>query len=218
MPHAIINDLASRYTAKRYDPTRKISAADLAVIYQALQMSPSSINSQPWKFIVVSSDEAKARLHDTFASQFQFNQPHAKAASQTILFAYNPYYTRTHYGAVVDQQISDGRASPAERDQQFGAFGFVDLNTDENGYNGNWTKAQTYLALGNLMHVLARLGIDSTPMEGVDKTRIGELFAPELNGYVCEVALAIGYHHPDEDYNASLPKSRLPIEQVVSVI
>ena len=68
------------------------------------------------------------------------------------------------------------------------------------------------------MHVLARLGIDSTPMEGVDSELLGEIFAEELGGYVCEVALAFGYHHSDEDYNAKLPKSRLAKEQVLQVV
>jgi nitroreductase/dihydropteridine reductase len=36
-----------------------------------------------------------------------------------------------------------------------------------------------------------------------------------LAGYQCDVALAIGYHHPDEDFNARLPKSRLALEDVM---
>lgn len=218
MTNAIITDLEKRYTAKRYDATKRVSQQDLAIIYDAMVLSPSSINSQPWKFIVIESDQAKQRLHDSYANKFQFNQPHAKAASHTILFAYNPKYTREDYAKVVDQGIIDGRTKPEDREAAFGGYAFVDLNTDEAGNNAAWTKSQTYLALGNTMHVLARLGIDSTPMEGVDSELLGEIFAEELDGYVCEVALAFGYHHSDEDYNAKLPKSRLAKEQVLQVV
>jgi len=218
MTHPIINDLEKRYTAKRYNSDKKVSAEDLAVLYEAMRLSPSSINSQPWKFIVIESDAAKQRLHDSYENMFQFNQPHAKAASHTILFAYNPAYKREDYAAVVDKGVEDARTPKEEREQAFGAFAFVDLNTDEKGNNAEWTKAQLYLALGNTMHTLARLGIDSTPMEGVDKDKLGELFADELNGYVCEVALAFGYHHEDEDYNAALPKSRLDMDKVLTVL
>ncbi|MGX9463397.1 NAD(P)H-dependent oxidoreductase [Shewanella sp. A14] len=218
MTHAIITDLEKRYTAKRYDASKRVAKEDLAVIYEAMRLSPSSINSQPWKFIVIESDEAKQRMHDTFANKFQFNQPHIKAASHIVLFAYNPKYTRDDYAKVVDQGIADGRTKPEDREAAFGGFAFVDLNTDEAGSNGAWTKSQTYLALGNTMHSLARLGIDSTPMEGVDSEMIGQIFAKELDGYVCDVALAFGYHHPDEDYNANLPKSRLAAEQVLQVL
>lgn len=218
MTHPIIRDLESRYTVKKYDPAKCVSQEDLAVIYEAMRLSASSINSQPWKFIVIESGEAKQRMHDTFANKFQFNQPHAKAASHIILFANNPRYTRDNYADVVDKGIIDGRTKPEDREQAFGGYAFADLNTDESGVNTAWTKSQTYLALGNTLHVLARLGIGSTTMEGVDGELIGEIFADELDGFECTVALAIGYHHPSEDYNASLPKSRLSLENVVKVL
>ncbi len=85
---------------------------------------------------------------------------------------------------------------------------FAKLNTDGTGNTSSWKKAQTYLALGNTLHTLARLKIDSTPMEGIDTDLVNEEFKKELDGYQCDVALAIGYHHPREDYNEKLPKSR----------
>jgi len=218
MTHPILSDLTRRYTSKRYDANKKVSQADLDVILEAIRLSPSSINSQPWKIIVIESDAAKELMHNTFANKFQFNQPHIKTASHTLLFAYNPKYARTDYEKVIDTDIENGRTKPENKDQAFGAFAFVDLNTNDDGNNAHWTKAQTYIALGNAMHTVARLGIDSTPMEGVDKDLISELFADELNGYICEVALAIGYHETSEDYNASLPKSRLAKEKVITIL
>ena len=218
MSHSIIEDLSKRYTTKHYDASKRIPAAELGVIYEALRWSASSINSQPWKFVVIESEEAKQRFHDTFANKFQFNQKHAKAASHIILFAHKTHYNRDDYAQVVDQGIADGRTTPEQREQAFGAFAFAELNTDEQGNTAAWTKAQTYLALGNTMHTLARLGIDSTPMEGVDPELIGELFADELAGYQCDVALAMGYRSEEEDYNAPLPKSRLSREQVITVL
>jgi len=218
MTHPIITDLTKRHTAKKYDASKRIPQTDLDIIYEAMRLSASSINSQPWKFIVIESDEAKQRMHETFANKFQFNQPHIHAASHIILFAHNPAYTREDYAKVVDKGIEDGRTKPENREQAFGGFAFVDLNTDETGNNATWTKSQTYLALGNTMHVLARLGIDSTPMEGIDSELVGDIFKEELDGFVCEVALAIGYHHSEEDYNASLPKSRLAMQDVIKVL
>ncbi|WP_354624633.1 NAD(P)H-dependent oxidoreductase [Psychromonas sp. MME2] len=218
MLHPIITDLKNRYTTKRYDASKRISQCDLDVIYEAIRLSASSINSQPWKFIVIESDAAKQRLHDTFANKFQFNQVHAKTASHIILFAYNPHYKRTDYAKVVDKGIADGRTKAENREQAFASFTFADLNTDATGNTSAWTKAQTYLALGNALHVLARLGIDSTTMEGVDSDLIAEVFKEELAGYRCDVALAMGYHHQDEDYNAALPKSRLAMPEILQVV
>ncbi|CAM2892076.1 nitroreductase family protein [Moritella viscosa] len=215
MTHQIIKDLSHRYTTKKFDSSKKISQDQLAVVMEAMRLSASSINSQPWKFIVIESDEAKQRMYNTFANKFQFNQPHVFSASHIIIFAHNPAYTRANYEAVIDKGIADKRTKPEDKEGAFGAFAFVELNTDEHGNTAPWTKAQTYLALGNTMHTLARLNIDSTPMEGIDSELISKEFAVELDGYVSDVALAIGYRDAENDYNIAPPKSRLAMEDVM---
>ena len=214
MTHPVIDDLLWRRTTKKYDPSRKISEDDLAVLFEALRLSPSSINSQPWKFVVIDSHEAKQRMHKTFSRDYQFNQPHVFESSQIILFAYNPRYSREDYARVIDKNVADGRLPAENRNKAFGSFRFCDMNTDDTGNNGCWTKAQTYLALGNALHTLARLRIDSTPLEGIDTELVNEEFKHELDGYRCDVALAIGYHHTD-DSNTRLPKSRLSMDNIL---
>jgi len=215
MVHPIIEDLLWRHATKKYDATRKVSQQDLDVLFEAMRLSASSINSQPWKFVVIESSESKQRMNKTFAHNHQYNQPHVFDSSLIILFAHNPHYTRDDYAKVVDKGIEDKRIKPEAREAAFKSYRFADFNTDETGYNGAWTKAQTYLALGNTLHTLARLRIDSTPLEGIDIDSVNEEFKTELNGYHCDVALAIGYHHPDDDYNAKLPKSRLSLDSIL---
>ncbi|CAC9535672.1 Oxygen-insensitive NAD(P)H nitroreductase (EC 1.-.-.-) / Dihydropteridine reductase (EC 1.5.1.34) [uncultured Gammaproteobacteria bacterium] len=214
MKHSIIKDLNWRHSTKKYDASKKVSKEDLQVLYEAMRLSASSINSQPWRFIVIQSDEAKERMTGTFANKFQFNQPHIFESSQIILFAHNPRYKRENYAEVVDKGIEDGRTKPEDREDAFGGFFFAELNTDENGNTAPWTKAQLYLALGNTLHTLARLKIDSTPIEGLDIELVNQEFKQELGGYQCEVALAIGYRHA-EDYNAKLAKTRRSLESVL---
>ena len=218
MKQTIIDDLEWRYTTKKYDPGRKIPQEDLDILFEAMRLSASSINSQPWKFIVIESDEAKQRMSNTFANMYQFNQPHVFDSSQIILFAYNPHYTREDYAKVVDKGIADKRTPTEKRESAFGGFVFAEQNTAADGDTSCWTKAQTYIALGNTLHTLARLKIDSTPLEGIDIERVNKEFKKELEGYQCDVALAIGYHHPKEDLNANLPKSRLSLESVLTRI
>ena len=215
MTNTIIEDLQWRYTTKQYDPSRRVSAEDLAVLCEAMQLSASSINSQPWKFIVIGSDEAKQRMHNTFAHKHQFNQKHVFDSSHIILFAHNPHYTRDDFARVVDKYIADGRVPAENRDKAFGSFIFAEMNTMDDGSTECWTRAQTYLALGNTLHTLARLKIDSTCLEGIDSEMVEKEFAKELDGHVCVVALAIGYRHPTDDFNEKLAKSRLASEDVL---
>lgn len=218
MSNQIIKDLNWRYTTKAYDETKRISAEDMETIKEALRMSASSINSQPWKFIIIESDEAKKRFSDTFVNNFQFNQPHATKSSHVVLLANKTHFTKDDYRKRVDVEVSSGHL-PADRyDGMLGAFAFAEMVSDENGFNGHWTKHQTYLALGNLLHTLARLQIDSTPMEGVDAQKISEIFADEMEGYECTVAVAMGYHKKEEDYNHGLPKARLAQEDIIMVL
>jgi nitroreductase/dihydropteridine reductase len=215
MSHPVIEDLRWRHTTKKYDTSRRVSKDDLNVILEALRLTASSINSQPWKYVVIESKEAKERMYKTFANKFQFNQPHVFDSSHIILFAYNPRYTRNDYAEVVDDAIKDKRTKPEDREKAFGSFMFAELNTDETGSTAAWTKAQTYIALGNTLHTLARLRIDSTPMEGIDIDLVNKEFEDELEGHQCDVALAIGYHHQEEDYNAKLPKSRRSLDSIM---
>ena len=213
MPHPVLEDLQQRYTCKKYNPNKKVSKEDLAILLESIRLSASSINSQPWKFIVLESDEAKQRMYKTFANKYQFNQAHTLEASHIILFAHNPHYTRDDYAKIIDQYVTDGRISQDERENSFGSFFFAELNTDKQGNTQTWTKNQLYLAFGNALHTLARLKIDSTSLEGIDSQMVEQEFADELDDYKCEVALAIGYRH-EEDFNTKLPKSRLTHEEL----
>ena len=213
MPLSILEDLQQRYTCKKYDPTKKVSQEKLEILLESIRLSASSINSQPWKFILLESHEAKQRMYRTFANKYQFNQAHAVEASHVILFAHNPQYSRNDYAKVIEQYIRDGRIRADEKDSAFGAFFFAELNTDEQGNTQVWTKNQLYLAFGNALHTLARLKIDSTSLEGIDSLMVEKEFSKELDGYKCEVALAIGYRHK-EDFNAKLPKSRLSHDEL----
>jgi nitroreductase/dihydropteridine reductase len=208
MNHPIIQDLLWRHAVKKYDSNKKVSPQDLEVLTEAMRLTASSINSQPWRFVVIGTEEGKSRLFKTFDNKFQFNQKHVFDSSHIILFSYNPYYTRNDYAVVVDKGIQDKRTKIESRDAAFGSFAFAEMNTDADGYTGHWTKAQTYIALGNTLHTLSRLRIDSTPLEGVDSELVNKEFKTELGGYHCDVALAIGYHHTEDDYNQKLPKSR----------
>lgn len=215
--HPIIKDLAARKTSKGYDASKRVSQENMEIIYEALRLTASSINSQPWKFIVIESEQAKSKLEATFTDNNIYNRQHVSNGSHVILLAHNPNYTRGDYEKVVDTDIANGRGNKAEKERALSKFSFAESKTDASGSNGNWTKAQVYIALGNALHVLARLEIDGTPMEGINSKRIGEAFKEELNGFECEVALVVGYHHPD-DINAKLPKSRLAREAVLQIL
>ena len=56
--------MRTRRSCRAFNPDRSVSREDLIKIVEAGRLSPSGCNSQPWKFIVVDSPEAKEKLCD----------------------------------------------------------------------------------------------------------------------------------------------------------
>ena len=56
--------MKQRKSCRAYDPAKSVSREELLKIVEAGRLSPSGCNSQPWKFIVVDSPEAKEKLCD----------------------------------------------------------------------------------------------------------------------------------------------------------
>ena len=55
----IVSVALKRYSTKAFDATKKLTAGEAEQLKTLLQYSPSSTNSQPWHFIVASTDEGK---------------------------------------------------------------------------------------------------------------------------------------------------------------
>src|SRR5690606_3856787 len=81
----------------------------------------------------------------------------------------------------------------------------------------NWMQHQVYLSLGFFLASCASMGIDSTPMEGIQPEAYDDLL--QHDGYTALFAVAIGRRDP-EDFNqpARKPKLRRPLEEVVENI
>ncbi len=58
----IVSVALKRYSTKAFDPSKKLTAEEADKVKTLLQYSPSSTNSQPWHFIVASTEEGKARV------------------------------------------------------------------------------------------------------------------------------------------------------------
>jgi nitroreductase/dihydropteridine reductase len=72
-----------------------------------------------------------------------------------------------------------------------------------------WAEKQVYLALGTLLLGASTLGVDACPMEGFDRATLDHELGLSAKGLTAVVLVALGYRS-SEDFNAKLPKSRLP--------
>lgn len=58
----ITQAVMQRYSTKSFDPAKKISDEVMNSIKTLLRYSPSSVNIQPWHFIIAASEEGKNRI------------------------------------------------------------------------------------------------------------------------------------------------------------
>lgn len=71
----IVSHAKRRRSTKAFDATRKVPAEVIAELRELKRLSPSSVNSQPWHFVVASSDDAKARVSKAAKGRFSYNEP-----------------------------------------------------------------------------------------------------------------------------------------------
>jgi nitroreductase / dihydropteridine reductase len=205
----------SRYTTKAFDAERKIDQETIDTLLDQLRHSPSSVNSQPWHFIVASDAQGKARVAKGAEGAFAYNEAKILNASHVIVLCTRTDMTEEHLQAVLAQEDRDGRFHNADaRTGQDGIRrGYVNMHKYDLKDVQHWMEKQTYLALGTLLLGAASLGLDATPMEGFDFKKLDAELGLREKGFSSLVLVALGYRS-ETDFNAKLPKSRLPAEAV----
>ncbi|MED4129732.1 nitroreductase family protein [Shouchella miscanthi] len=198
-----LNVLESRKSIRIYDENVKISKEEMTELLAAAIKAPSSVNLQPWRFVVIESDEAKS----TLAPLASFNQNQVKTSSAVIaVFAdmNNLDYLEEIYGKAVElglmpEEVKENQV-PAIR-------GLLSGISDQQ--NKESILIDGGLVSMQLMLTAKAFGYDTNPIGGFDKENIAEAFGLEKERYVPVMLISIG------KANESGYKSyRMPVEQV----
>lgn len=205
----------TRYATKAYDAEKKIPQAQFEKLLEILRFSPSSVNIQPWHFLIAETDEAKQRIASALTGNYIYNSAKVLNSSHTLVFCTRTDISAEYLEQLLQQDDASGRFkdAAAKQGQRDTRSGYVEFYRNELKNLPAWMENQTYLALGQLLFAAGLEGIDATPMEGFDRTLINEEFGLTEKGLKASVIVSLGYRS-DSDFNAKLPKSRLPDEVV----
>ena len=205
----------NRYTTKAYDASKQIPAEQFQRLLEVLRLTPSSINIQPWHFFIADHSAAKARIAKALVGKYAYNAPKVLDSSHTILFCTQADITAQHLEDILTQDDLLGRFKDeqAKQTQNNGRLGYVDYYRNEKGDIQRWAENQTFIALGQALLAAGIEGIDATPIGGFDEAIISEELALEEKGLIPSVIMTLGYRS-ENDFNATLPKSRLNAEQI----
>ena len=100
-----------------YDENVKIPHEEMLEMIQEATTAPSSVNLQPWRFVVVESEEAKAKLKPLI--RFNTKQNDTSSAMVLIFGDMNCY----EYGEeIYDQAVEEGKMPAEVRDEQLAAI------------------------------------------------------------------------------------------------
>jgi oxygen-insensitive NAD(P)H nitroreductase len=180
----------NRYTTKTYNG-EIIPEETLHVLKEILRLAPSSINSQPWEFILVGDK----RKDEVFAPLSLMNEERVKQASHIVIF--RVLESVEHFEEEAPSYISEGGRTFY---QQY-------IKPQGEAHVKAWMEHQVYVALGYFLSACAIMGIDSTAMEGI----LPQAYDQHLpkDGYQTLFAVAIGYRDPEDKNQPSItPKKR----------
>ncbi|USB32311.1 nitroreductase family protein [Paenibacillus sp. YPG26] len=194
-----------RRSVKAYDPELKISREEMTEILAEASRAPSSVNMQPWRFLVVDSAEGKEKL----APLAKFNQTQVLTSSAVIavfIDMNNGEYMDEIFGKAVEL----GYMPQEIKEMQMNAFrpyyetiSRADLR-DVNLIDAGLVSMQ-------LMLVARAHGYDTNPIGGYEKDQIAEAFGMDKERYQPVMLISIG-----KAAKEGHPSYRLPVETITT--
>ncbi len=209
----------TRHTCKAFDPTKRIDPSKIEALRTVLQYAPSSVNSQPWHFVIAGSEAGRAQVAMATQGGYAYNEPKVRAASHIVVLCARTDIDDAHLAAVLAKEDQDGRfvSAEAKAGQNTSRSFYANLHRNELKDAGTWMEKQVYLALGTLLQAAAAIDIDACPMEGFDQALLDQTLGLRERGLTSVVLVALGYRS-EADFNAKLPKSRLSAEQLFTML
>ncbi|MEC1338770.1 nitroreductase family protein [Bacillus velezensis] len=195
--------MKGRRSIRNYDPAVKISKEEMTQILEEATTAPSSVNAQPWRFLVIDSPEGKEKL----APLASFNQTQVSTSS-AVIAVFADMNSDDYLEEIYSKAVELGYMPLEVKDRQIAALTahFEKLPEQVN--------RETILIDGGLVSMQLMLtarahGYDTNPIGGYDKEKIAEVFGMDKERYVPVMLLSIG-KAADEGYASY----RLPIETI----
>jgi len=203
----ILSKLNTRYATKVFDPSKKVTEADMDKLLEAIRLSASSYGLQPYKVLVVEDPKIRAEL-----LQVAWNQPQITDASALLVFAVK-YETN---GSTVDEFVkltAETRNQSKESLEGLSDMMKGSLQNMNQEQIETWVSKQAYIALGFGLVTAAVLGLDACPMEGFSTVDFDRILDINKLGLKSKVIMAVGYRS-DDDHYAHLAKVRQKTEDL----
>lgn len=190
-----------RRSIKEYDSSVKISREEMSEIIAQASTAPSSINLQPWRFLVIDSEEGKEKL----APLSRFNKDKVMSSSAVIaVFAdlNNFDYAEEIYSTAVER----GYMPQEVKEAQLNFLTPLYENLSEEQMK-DIILLDSGLVSMQLMLVARAHGYDTNPIGGYEKDHIAEAYGMDKDRYIPVMLITIG-----KALNEGFQSYRLPVD------
>ncbi|OIN67620.1 nitroreductase family protein [Exiguobacterium sp. KRL4] len=192
-----------RRSIRNYDTNVKISKEEMTQILEEATLAPSSVNMQPWRFLVIDSAEGKA----TLAPLARFNQVQVETSS-AVIAVFGDMNAVDSIDTIYDMAVEKGLMPQDVRDRQVPAIkGFY--SPEDTDTLRDSILIDSGLVSMQLMLVARAHGYDTNPIGGYEKDQIAEAFGMDKDRYLPVMLLSIG-----KAVDAGYPSVRLPINDI----
>ena len=175
-----------RKSIRLYDENFKISHEEMLQLIQEATAAPSSVNMQPWRFVVIESKEEKEKLKPLI--RFNTRQNDTSSAMILIFGDTNCY----EFGEeIYNQAVEEGKMPEEVRNQQLEAIIPYYKSFTKSEMN-DVVKIDASLAAMQLMLVARAHGYDTNPIGGFESDQLAETFGLDKARYVPVLILSIG--------------------------
>lgn len=197
--NTFLNSLDWRYAVKKFDTEKKVSKEDLQKILNAIRMSPSSYGLQPYRVIVIDSQDIKGQELKKELKEYSFGQNQIDTCSHLLVFvAKKDLQKRIGEYANIAEFKSRGLFDKVKFEA--GARSFFGLKYISEDRKLMYATNNTFLALGFALAACAELHVDSCAMEGFSHDKYAEKLNIEKDEFI-SVILPIGYRIEDCAYS-----------------
>jgi len=190
----IISKLNTRYATKVFDPSKKVSEADMDTLLEAIRLSASSFGLQPYKVLVVEDPTIRAELR-----KVAWDQPQITDSSALLVFAVNYETNEKSVDEFVDL-ISQTRNIPKDALSGYSDMMKGSVQSQSPEQIETWVSKQAYIALGFGLVAAAVLDIDACPMEGFSPADFDRILDINKLGLKSKVIMAVGYRSEADHY------------------
>ncbi|OWA35447.1 nitroreductase family protein [Saccharibacillus sp. O16] len=178
--------IKSRRSVRYYDPSVKISREEMTQMLEEATLAPSSVNMQPWRFVVIESPEAKAKL----LPLAKFNG-HQVETSSAVVAVFGDLNFTEFADEIFSKAVELGYMPQDIKEQQLASY-LPLLNGMPVEMKRDSVLIDAGLVSMQFMLVARAHGYDTNPIGGYEKDKVAEAFGIDPERHVPVMLISIG--------------------------